>query len=75
MSQNKSVIEVLKNKCNLWIEQILKGDLTLTKHGSISYLLYGAKPSEQSINIKLGHLGEFISKELIKVQKEISINR
>ena len=73
MSQNKSVIEVLKNKCNLWIEQILKGDLTLTKHGSISYLLYGAKPSEQSINIKLGHLGEFISKELIKTNDELEL--
>ena len=40
--------------------------MTCTKPGSISHLLYGEKPSEQSINIKLGRFGEFIAKELIK---------
>ena len=49
-----------------WIEKILLKDLTCTKPGSISHLLYGEKPSEQSINIKLGRFGEFIAKELIK---------
>ena len=73
MTENKSVIEDLKNKCNSWVDQTLKGELTLTKHGSISYLLYGAKPSEQSINIKLGHLGEFLSKELIKTNDDFEL--
>ena len=29
-------------------------------------MLYGEKPSEQSINIKIGKLGEYFAKELIK---------
>jgi len=48
-----------------WVDNMLVGELTLTKPGSISHLLYGSKPSEQSINIKLGKFGEFLSKELI----------
>jgi hypothetical protein len=49
-----------------WVEDtILCGEVTLTKPGSISYLLYGPKPSEQSINIKMGRLGEYLAKELI----------
>jgi hypothetical protein len=71
--QNNATIGELKNKCNVWVEQMLKGDLTLTKHGSISYLLYGEKPSEQSINIKLGHLGEYLSKELIKTNSDLEL--
>ena len=71
--QNNATIWELKNKCNVWVEQMLKGDLTLTKHGSISYLLYGEKPSEQSINIKLGHLGEYLSKELIKTNSDLEL--
>lgn len=71
--QNNATICELKGKCNVWVDEILKGDLTLTKHGSISYLLYGEKPSEQSISIKLGHLGEYISKELIKTKNELEL--
>jgi hypothetical protein len=71
--QNNATIGELKSKCNIWVEQMLKGDLTLTKHGSISYLLYGEKPSEQSINIKLGHLGEYLSKELIKTNSDLEL--
>ena len=56
-----------------WIEQILKSDITYTKPGSISYLIYGKKPSEQSINIKLGHFGEFLSKELIKLNSNLEL--
>ena len=46
-------------------EKILEADLTYTKPGSLSYLLYGKKPSEQSINIKTGRLGEFMTKEAV----------
>jgi hypothetical protein len=59
-------ISELKVKGIEWIEKILLKDLTCTKPGSISHLLYGEKPSEQSINIKLGRFGEFLTKELIK---------
>jgi hypothetical protein len=71
--QNNATLWELKSKCNVWVDEILKGDLTLTKHGSISYLLYGEKPSEQSINSKLGHLGEYLSKELIKTNSDLEL--
>lgn len=58
-------IKELKEKGIEWIEKKIQKDLTCTKPGSISHLLYGEKPSEQSINIKLGRFGEFIAKELI----------
>lgn len=56
-----------------FVEKILEGELTLTKAGSISHLLYGEKPSEQSINIKIGRLGEFLSKELIKTNDKLEL--
>ena len=71
--ENNHVIDEIKQKCNCWVENILKKDLTYTKPGSISYLLYGEKPSEQSINIKLGRLGEFMSKELIKTNNYLEL--
>lgn len=43
-----------KNKTNEWVNKMFKKDLTYTKPGSITYLLYGKKISEQSINIKMG---------------------
>jgi hypothetical protein len=66
-------VDTIKQKGRTWLTEILKGELTLTKPGSISHLLYGEKPSEQSINIKLGRLGEFISKELIKMNSELEL--
>ena len=41
--------------------------------GSISYLLFGEKPSDQSISIKFGHFGEFIAKELIKINPNLEL--
>jgi len=64
---------VIKQKGIQWVEKVLEGELTYTKPGSISHLLYGEKPSEQSINIKLGRLGEFISKELIKTNANLEL--
>jgi len=55
---NDNCINIIKNNCFVWIENKIK-------KGSISYLLYGEKPSEQSINIKIGLFGEFLSKELL----------
>lgn len=59
-------IEEIKINGMYWIDKKLEEKITYTKLGSISYLLYGEKPSEQSINIKMGHFGEYITKELIK---------
>jgi hypothetical protein len=70
---NDECINEIKVKGNVWIEKILEGELTYTKPCSISHLLYGEKPSEQSINIKLGRLGEYLSKELIKTNNKIEL--
>ena len=66
-------IEEIKQRGMIWVDKVLEGSLTYTKHGSISHLLYGEKPSEQSINIKLGRLGEFLSKELIKSNPNLEL--
>jgi hypothetical protein len=52
-------IEEIKINGMYWIDKKLEEKITYTKLGSISYLLYGEKPSEQSINIKMGHFGEY----------------
>ncbi len=69
---NTYILEI-KQKGIIWIDKILEKNITYTKPGSISYLLYGKKPSEQSINIKIGHFGEFISKELIKLNSNLNV--
>jgi hypothetical protein len=67
------MVELVKHNGLLWIDKMLKSELTKTKAGSISYLFYGEKPSEQSINIKLGYFGEFISKDLIKLNNSFEL--
>ena len=73
MIVNDDCIVKIKQSGINFVEKILEGELTLTKAGSISHLLYGEKPSEQSINIKLGRLGEFLSKELIKTNDNLEL--
>ena len=72
-NDNDDCILEIKEKCLNWIERILESDITYTKPGSISYLLYNEKPSEQSISIKLGRLGEFLAKELIKTNDNLEL--
>jgi hypothetical protein len=71
--ENDDCIADIKQKGKIWVDNVLEGELTFTKPGSISYLLYGEKPSEQSINIKLGKLGEYLSKELIKTNHNLEL--
>jgi hypothetical protein len=54
-------------------EQILQKPIKHTQPGSISYLLFGDKPSDQSISIKFGHMGEYLSKELIKANPTLEL--
>ena len=68
-----NIINDLKSKGITWTEKVLQGAITRTKPGSITHLLYGAKPSAQSINIKLGRLGEFLSKELINASPNLKL--
>ena len=67
------MVDEVKNNGISWVKKLLKDNLTYTKHGSISYLLFGEKPSEQSICIKFGHFGEFIAKELIKLNPNLEL--
>ena len=68
------IISEIKDKCNNWIDAKMLGcKMTHTKPGSISHLLYGEKPSEQSICIKFGRFGEYLSKELINSNKNVEL--
>lgn len=69
---NQNIDEIKQNGFK-WVKKMLESNLTYTKPGSISYLLYGAKPSEQSINIKMGRHGEWLSKELIKKNTNLDL--
>ena len=71
--ENDDCIANIKQIGIIWVDKALEGELTFTKPGSISHLLYGEKPSEQSINIKLGRLGEYLSKELIKTNHNLEL--
>ena len=67
-------VGTIKQKIESWVEtKILKCEMTKTKPGSISYLLYGEKPSKQSINIKLGRLGEYLSQELVSANPNLEL--
>ena len=71
--ENDDCITGIKQRGMIWVDKILEGDLTNTKPGSISHLIYGEKPSEQSINIKLGKFGEYLSKELINSNHNLEL--
>jgi hypothetical protein len=70
---NKDVILSIKNKGIIWVNTTLTKEITYTKPGSITYLLFGKKPSEQSLIIKFGHFGEYIAKELIITNKNLEL--
>ena len=71
--ENDDCIANIKQIGIIWVDKTLKSELTVTKPGSISHLLYGEKPSEQSININFGHFGEIIAKELIKLNNNFEL--
>ena len=73
VKNDECIIADIKEKGMLWVDKILDCELTYTKSGSISHLLYGKKPSDQSINIKLGRLGEFLSKKLIMSKNNLEL--
>jgi hypothetical protein len=71
--ENDDCIANIKQKGIIWCDKMLEGELIVTKPGSISHLLYGEKPSEQSTNIKMGKFGEYLSKELIKTNDNLEL--
>lgn len=68
-----SKLQLCMKKGLEWIEKMIAKEQTTTKPGSISYLLFGARPSEQSINIKMGRFGEYLVKELIQTNTEFEL--
>lgn len=71
---DERIATIKRNGINWVINNVLKGGkLTYTKPGSISHLLHGEQTSEQSINIKFGKFGEFLSKELINVNEKFEL--
>lgn len=75
LSDTINLVDTVKLLGINWVKKMLekRKKITLTKPGSLTYLLYGARPSEQSINIKLGRLGEYLAKELIKLNPSLEL--
>lgn len=48
-------------------------DKTVTKPGSIKYLLFGSELSEQSLSIKMGKIGEEMVKKIIDNSKDFEL--
>jgi len=69
----QTYLTTLKENGIAWVDKLLQSEFTQTKPGSITHLLYGAKPSEQSINIKFGRYGEVLAKELIGYNPNIEL--
>jgi hypothetical protein len=72
-TSTQTQLVTVKIQGRAWVDQLLQSEFTRTKPGSITHLLYGAKPSEQSINIKFGRYGEVLAKELIGYNKNIEL--
>ena len=66
-------MEIVKEKGREWIKNKLKDKITYTKLGSLNYLFYGRRISEQSKFIKLGRFGEYFTKELIMLNKNLEL--
>lgn len=63
----------IKERINEWTETLLQSNITKTQPGSISWILHGEQPSEQSINIKFGRCGEFMAKEMVKMNAALEL--
>ena len=55
------------------VDDIKRKKTTYTKPGSLIYLLFGKEPSSQSMSIKCGYIGEFLSKELVKASNNCEL--
>lgn len=61
MTNSKQIEEFIMEKC----KRIKNEDITRTEPGSIKYLMFGSEPSEHSLSIKMGKVGEEMIKEII----------
>ena len=60
--------EIMKN-----INNIINDGIKITKPGSINYLLFGPKPSMQSVCIKMGKIGEKIPIKIIENSSNLEL--
>lgn len=65
MEAKKFINKHLEQQLLKYIQHIIDDGITLTKPGSISYMLYGPTPSRQAISIKMGKIGEVFVKIII----------
>jgi len=65
MEAKKFTYKHLEQQLLKYIQHIIDDGITLTKPGSISYMLYGPTPSRQAISIKMGKIGEVFVKIII----------
>lgn len=71
---NKSNLKKIKDFCKKWVNDVLlESEITITKPGSVKYLLFGQEPSRQSISIKCGKLGELVVIEMIKCNPKLEL--
>ena len=66
-------IKHMKDYGILLAKEIRDSQKKYTEPGSLTYLLFGRQASKQSINIKLGHLGEKLFKRLIFENKSLEL--
>ena len=55
------------------VKSIKDKGMTMSEPGSIKYLLFGSEPSEQSISIKMGKVGEDIIKEIMTHSPDLKL--
>lgn len=65
---NDIKIEIMNN-----VNGIINGGIKYTEPGSLKYLLFGSQPSEQSVSIKMGKVGEELFKLIIIVSPNIEL--
>ena len=58
MSASSIQHESLEDVLHYETGRIIEEGITMTKPGSLKYLLYGEQPSKQSLNIRMGRVGE-----------------
>jgi hypothetical protein len=67
-------LDHVKNVGRKWVKsKFMNVPITITEPGSITFLINGKTPSIQSISIKLGRLGEALSKEMIKSNPNLEL--
>ena len=67
-------LDAVKNFGFEWVRaNILSTPCTKTKPGSLTYLLFGERESDQSISIKFGKLGEVLAKTMIGSNPQLEL--